>query len=231
MLFRIIVVAPHPELISTLSCEATLCGSQGLIRALQAAWPRLGFLKASGRAGASPLPAKLWFFLSIVSFLCVAVRCSPPASRPAMPCCSATPSLLSRLFCKPGIKRKRRWCDTPNLLFRLAKSPWAGAGQQQQRPWWQCQLRSSSTAPSAPASGMFWNIYWSLIQTIFKFLTNLKGLLLCQVISSVPVGCRAWNWHHILLWVTMRWGEGGCKALLTWNPPQGHLALVREGGQ
>lgn len=128
------MVAPHPELISTLSCEAALCGSQGLIRALQAAWPRLGLLRASGRAGASPLPAELWFFLSIVSFLCVAVRCSPPATRLAVPCCSATPSLLSRLFCKPGLKRKMRWCDTQNLLFRLAK---------QQNPHEQLQVNNS----------------------------------------------------------------------------------------
>lgn len=102
------MVAPHPELISTLSCEAALCGSQGLIRALQTARPRQGLLKTSGRAGASPLPAKLWFFRSVVSFLCVAVRCSPPATRPAIPCCSATPSLLRRLFCKPG---RGRWDD------------------------------------------------------------------------------------------------------------------------
>lgn len=110
-------IAPHPELTSTLSCEATLCSSQGLIQAPQAATPWQGPPRTSGRAVASPLPAKVWFFLYFVSSLCVAVRCSPPATHQAILCCSATLYLLRGLFCssEPGLKRKMRWCDTQNL--------------------------------------------------------------------------------------------------------------------
>lgn len=119
-------VAPHPELTSTLSCKAALCGSQGLIQALQAPRPGQGRPRTSGRAGASPLPTKVWFFLCIVSFLCVAVRCSPPTTHQAILCCSATLYLLKRLFCssKPRMKRKMRWCDTQKLPLRLPK--WQG---------------------------------------------------------------------------------------------------------
>lgn len=175
------MVAPHPELISTLSCEAALCGSQGLFRALQAAWPRQGLLRASGRAGASPLPAKLWFFLSVVSFLCVAVRCSPPATYPAIACCSATPSLLSRLFCKAGLKRKMRWCDTQKLLFRLAK---------QQNP---CEQVNNSKDPGNVSWGTaalhllllcIWDVLKCLLVIIPNYLIILNYFKRSPVLQS-----------------------------------------------
>lgn len=153
------MVAPHPELLSTLSCEAALCGSQGLIRALQAAWPRQGLLRASGRAGASPLPAKLWFFLSIVSFLCMAVRCSPASTFPTThPCWAGS-------FANLGWRG--RWDDvTPKICwFRLAK---------QQNPHEQAQVNNSKD----PGGNVSWGAAALHLLLLCSFIWDvLKHLL------------------------------------------------------
>lgn len=77
----------------------------------------------------------------------------------------SNPSLLSRLFCKPGLERKMRWCDTQNLLVYV--------GQAAKSPW-QVQVNSSKD----PGGSVSWGAAALHLLLLFSFIWDvLKHLL------------------------------------------------------
>lgn len=159
-------VAPHPELTSTLSCEAALCssqaGSQALIQALQAARPRQGPLKSSGRAGTSPTKSLVFPVFCFFSACGSEMQHLPKTTR-QYSCCSATLCLLRRLFCssETDLKRKMRWRDPRNL-------------PKQQGPYEQMQVSSSDD----PGSNIGWGaaVLHLLLLCIWSVLKHLLAI-------------------------------------------------------